>query len=405
MKKQFLSQFLIALFSITCFSQFSKTHYIPPLSNTPNASQTAEEQYIYVSCPSITPINFKIKQIGGSIILGTVARDTPYVYSIGSGNGTQLLFDATDVNTIKSNKGYIIEADDLVYVSVRLTSGGQNQAGGIVSKGLAALGTQFRIGAFTNIDPPSTANGNYYTFASILATENNTTISFSDIKTGTVLFNNAAAGNTPSNVVLNAGQSFVIATNCLNVASRDGLIGAKITSDKPIAVNCGSFIGSNATTGNIDIGTDQIVSVERTGKEYIFIKGNGLDNNEKPLIVADVNNTQVFLNGSSTAFATLNAGQYLALSGSQFSANGSLYVKTSQNVFAYQGIGGTINQYNQNLHFLPPLSCETPKVINNIPLINQVGADNSYIATVNLVTEVGGALTFTINGTNYTYAS
>ncbi len=405
MKKQFLSRFLITLFSISCFSQFSKTHYIPPLSNTPNVAQTAEEQYIYISCPSITPINFKIKQIGGSDILGTVARDTPYVYSIGSGNGTQLLFDSTDVNTIKNNKGYIVEADDLIYVSVRLTSGSQNQAGGIVSKGLAALGTQFRIGAFTNVDPPSTSNGFYYTFAAILATENNTTISFSDIKTGTVLFNNAAAGNTPSNVVLNAGESFVIATNCLNVASRDGLIGAKITSDKPIAVNCGSFIGSNATTGNIDIGTDQIVSVERTGKEYIFIKGNGLDNNEKPLIVADVNNTDVFLNGSATPFATLNAGQYLALSGSQFSANGNLYVKTSQNVFAYQGIGGTINQFNLNLHFLPPLSCETPKTINNIPLINEVGADNSYIATVNLVTETGGALTFTINGTNYTYAT
>lgn len=391
------------LFSISCFAQFSKTHYIPPLSNSD--SQVPQGQYMYISCPSLTPVNFKIYQLGGTILLGTVSRDTPYVLNIGAGFDTQLLVSRNIVSAIRNDKGYIVEAEDLVYVTVRLTSTPQNyQAGGLVSKGLAALGTQFRIGAFINTGAPST-NNNHYTFASILATENNTTISFNDIKVGVSLINNSGAGNTPANVILNRGESYVMAVEGPNLANKDGLIGASITSDKPIAVNCGSFAGSNGTTTNLDLGFDQIVSAERTGKEYIFIKGNGPNATERPLLVANVDNTEIFLNGNPLPFITLNAGQYVALNGSQFSTFGNLYVRTSQNVFAYQGIGGTNDQANQNMHFVPPLSCETPKVINNIPFINAVGNNTSFTGTVCIVTEINANLNFIINGTSYSLAT
>jgi len=122
--------------------------------------------------------------MGGATISETVSRDAPYVYEIAAisptraaQTNTQFLIDRADVGTIKNNKGFIVEADDLVYVNVRLTSTPQdNQAGCVVSKGLAALGTQFRIGAFINTGSPITSE-NYYTFACILATEDNTTVS------------------------------------------------------------------------------------------------------------------------------------------------------------------------------------------------------------------------------------
>lgn len=356
---------------------------------------------MYISTPNTTPVNFQIIAIGGTTTTGTVSRDNPYVFNIGTGADTQFLISSSDVNTIKNNKGYIVEAADMVYVSVRFTTTPQNyQAGGVVSKGLAALGTRFRIGAFTNKQITNTLNDNYYTFATILATENNTVISFADIKTGVSLVNNASAGNTPANVTLNAGESYAIAVQGQPNANADGLIGALITSTKPIAVNCGSIAGSNGSTTNLDLGLDQIVSAERTGKEYIFIKGNGLDVVERPIIVVDKDNTTISLNG--VPYTTLNAGQYLSLDGTAFSANNNLYVSTNENVFAYQGLGGSDSQANQNMHFLPPLNCQTPKVINNIPLINEVGSDTSYTATVNLVTETGATLTFIINGVNYT---
>ncbi|MEO8235669.1 MAG: T9SS type B sorting domain-containing protein [Flavobacterium sp.] len=396
MKVKFL---LLALFlSFNGFSQFSKTHYIPPLSNT-QAYETLD-QYLYISCPSITDITYRITAIGGVTTTGTVRRDNPQTILIGNGDDTQILANGVKVNTVLNNKGYIVEAEDLVYVTVRLTAAGGNHAGGLVSKGLAALGTQFRIGAFINTGV--TTDSRHYTFASILATENNTVVSFSDLKPGVSLINNAGAGNTPASIILNSGESFIMAVQGPNLSNKDGLIGALISSTKPIAVNCGSFGGTNGNTGNTsDIGFDQIVSVERTGKEYIFIKGNGEDIIERPLIVAHENNTEVFLNGSATPTTTLNAGQYIALDGSQFSASGNLYVRTSKNVFAYQGIGGSGSQANQNMSFLPPLSCETPKVINNIPFIDQVGNDNSFSGTVCIVTETGATLTFIINGTSY----
>lgn len=404
MKKNLLIYILLtALFSINCFSQFSKTHYIPPLSNS--SSQEPQGQYIYISCPSITPVSFVIQEIGGTSISGTVSRDTPYIYDIGSGFDTQLLISQSDVNTIKSNKGYIINAQDLIYANVRLTSTTQNnQAGGLVSKGSAALGTHFRIGAFINTGSPSTSN-NHYTFATILATENNTTISFADIKPGVQLINNTAAGSNPSSITLNTGQSFAIAVAGPSTPNKDGLIGASITSNKPIAVNCGSFAGTNGTTSNLDLGMDQIVSAERTGMEYIFVKGSGVDETERPLLIADLDNTQIFLNGSTTPTATLNSGQYLALSGANFSADGNLYVRSSKNIFAYQGIGGSSSQANQNMCFVPPLSCQTPKSINNIPFINEVGSLTDFQGTVCIVTKTGAALNFIIDGINYTFAN
>ncbi|MES2543710.1 MAG: T9SS type B sorting domain-containing protein [Bacteroidota bacterium] len=403
MKKCLLTLLLIISVTGICNAQFSKTHYIPPFSNADGIEPQA--QFMYISCPSLTPVNFKIIELGGGIITGTVSRDIPYVHDIGSGFDTQLLINRDDVYTVKNNKGFIVEAEDLVYVTVRLTATPLNyHAGGLVSKGLASLGTQFRIGAFTNNNTP-TLNSNYYTFATILATENNTTISFGDIKPGVETVNAESFGSFPPNVVLNRGESFAIAVEGYTVANKDGLIGASITSDKPIAVNCGSFAGSNGTTPNLDLGMDQIVSSERTGTDYIFIRGNGVDETERPLIVANENATDVFINGSGTPYITLNAGEYISFSGGDFSVEGNLYVRSSKKVFAYQGIGGSDSQANQNLHFVPPLSCETPKIINNIPLINEVGSITDFIGTVCIVTETGANLDFIINGVSYTYAT
>ena len=401
MKKKLLFLLFTVFISINCFAQFSKTHYIPPLSGA--SSVTSEDQYLYISTPNVTPINFRIIELGGNTILGTVSRNVPYVYYVGFGNDTQLHVDAGGANNVYSNKGYIVEADDLVYVSARVTAGTGNQAGELVSKGLASLGNRFRIGSFTN-----TLVANYIdihtTFISVLATENNTVVNFSDLKTGVIPIN-SSTGNTPFSITLNSGESYVMAVQGPTDANRDGLIGALVTADKPVAVNCGSFGGSNAV-GNLDLGFDQIVSAERTGTDYIFIKSTGVSEVEKVLIVADEDNTEIFTNGVATAVATINAGQYYEILGNAFSANGNLFVQTSKKTFAYQSVGddGAIDQRNQELFFVPPLSCQTPRVIDNIPFIDFVGT-RQFIGRVTIVTETAATLTFIIDGVNYTLAT
>ena len=73
---------LFLLMASSVFAQFSKTHYIPPLSATDG--QPAQSQYLYISSPSPTPINFTINSIGNAVISGTVSRNTPFVYNIGA---------------------------------------------------------------------------------------------------------------------------------------------------------------------------------------------------------------------------------------------------------------------------------------------------------------------------------
>lgn len=392
----------VLLFSLNCFSQFSKTHYIPPLSGS--SSVTSEEQFLYISTPNVNPVNFRIIELGGNTIIGTVSRNVPFVYNVGFGNDTQLHVDQSLASGVLNNKGYIVEADDLVYVSARVTAGNSNQAGQVVSKGLAALGLRFRVGAFTN-----TLVNNYvdihYTFVSVLATENNTTVTFSGMKTGVQLVN-SATGDSPFSILLNRGESYVMAVQGPTNENRDGLIGSLVLADKPIAVNCGSFGGSNAVA-NLDLGFDQIVPAERiTSSDYIFIKSTGIDEVEKVIIVADEDNTEIFLNGSTIPSYTLNSGEYASLLGSDFSANGNLYVTSSKKVFAYQSIGddGAIDQRNQELFFVPPLSCQTPRVIDNIPFIDLIGT-RQFTGRVTIVTTTGATLNFIIDGTNYNLAS
>lgn len=407
MKKSFVLLFIFL--SITCFAQFSKTHYIPPLSGALVANGgggvNPEEQYIYISTPSITPIQFKIKQLGSTIITGTVSRDLPYVHHVQSSGYGQLIVGSSDVNTVMTDRGYIIEADDMIYVAARVIAGTGNQSGALVSKGLAALGTRFRIGGFLNTLASAYASNNY-TFVSVLATENNTVVQFSGIKAGAVLVNNTAAGNTPSATTLNAGESFVMAVQGPLTANRDALIGSLVTSNKPIALNCGSFGGTNGEMGNQDLGFDQIVPADRIGNEYIFIKSTGLSNVERALLIADEDNTQIFLNGSTTASYTINAGQYVALVGTDYSANGNLFVRTSKNIFAYQSVGDNslASQANQELFFVPPLSCQTPHNIDNIPMIEQIGT-RIFTGRVTIVSETNATLNFIINGIPYTLAT
>ena len=83
-----------------------------------------------------------------------------------------------------------------------------------------------------------------------------------------------------------------------------------------------------------------------------------------------------------------------------------MYVNTNKPVFAYQGFGGvrpgTLSRYgitggvaNVGLFFVPPLNCQTPKIVKNIPSINAIGGE-LFNGIVTIVTETGS--TVLING-------
>ena len=403
MLKSKLSVLLIAIFSLMFIAnieaQLSKKHFIPPLTYAENGNANPNEQYFYISTPSNKNVSYTIKQIGspGSDITGSVSSTSPVEIFIGDGD-SQLFVDSTTTSVVYNDKGYIIEADDVIYVSIRVLAGGESgsdspQAGALVSKGASALGKTFRAGMFTN---ENGRNFNYLNFISVMASENNTQVSFDGLPTGLEIKN--YMGSFPISVTLNEGQSYILATNASdNDINKDGLIGALITSDKPIVVNSGSANGSFHNGGGRDYGIDQIVGLEKvtvankTGAEYIFVKGDGSNDWENALIVAHENDTDIYINGNSTKTTTIDAGGYYLIEGDEYNSNGNLFVETSKPVFAYQGIGANASEANQGLFFVPPLSCENRGKVDNIPTIENIGAVN-FTGGITIVTNKGAAV-------------
>ena len=396
----FKAQILILLLfcAQTMNAQLSSKHFIPPITTSDNIGN----QYIYISTPKNQNISFTITPIGGVPISGIVSNASPYIHEIEvwelgesiQNNDSQLHQNSAETNTVINSKGFIIEAEDVIYVSVRVRqafssdgNSGGFQSGALVSKGLAALGTIFRVGGFVDEGPTPT---NYLTFVSVMATENNTTVTFNNTNTGIVI-ENGGTGAFPFNATLNEGESYIVAVRS-PIGNPNDLIGTLVTSDNPIVVNSGSANGSFYFNGGRDYGIDQIVDFSKVGNEYIFVRGDGDDGWENALIVAHQDNTTIAINGSPV-IKTINSGEYYVIEGDQYSANGNMYVQTSNPVFAYQGVGGDGSaRANQGLFFVPPLSCENRGDVNKIANIDKVGND-TFTGEISIVTNKGAVIT------------
>jgi len=159
--KHLLLIFSIFFFAST-YSQLSKKHYIPPLTSGDNFG----DQFIYISTPKNNNINYKITAVGRpdlTIYSGVVSNSTPVEQAVLDENGnididnnTQLHINRTNLNGNKiTDRGFIIEASDDIYVSIRVSSSFTNSngpihGGALVSKGNSALGTEFRLGGLYN---------------------------------------------------------------------------------------------------------------------------------------------------------------------------------------------------------------------------------------------------------------
>ena len=423
--KKFCWGLTLLFLPIILFSQASRYHYIPPLTAAGGNADDFQQQWIYISTSSTDPVNYTIWPLplsNATKITGTVDKLSPTdaivantdYYIIPNGNNFgQLFVTSGSTGNVISDKGYYIEADAPIYVNIRYRANAQ--ASGLVSKGAAALGKSFRAGGFTNGIP---TDPNYLNFSSVMAVEAGiTTVTFSDIN------NNAGSGfadmvnidevyDASGNIAdieigLNQFETFIIATivpqngaNTENpptaapgfpypITNRDALIGMLIESDKNIAVITGGSNGSmsEGETGR-DHGVDQIVGLDKTGNEFIFIEGNPNDGDDydNALIVAHEDDTAIFLNGSDSATVTLTAGQYYSIEGNEYSnaaGGGNIYVRTSKNAYAYQAVTNG-NTANTDMYFVPPLSCTSNETVETIPQIrNAANATwNTFVTIV-----------------------
>ena len=404
------------LFLITCFftfqlgyNQLSKKHFIPPLATTSTGNNAPNEQWFHISTPSENPVNFTVKRGDGTIFYSdTVSNTQPWTQRANQGGSTveygYLFASEDETDQPLTQHGFIIEADQEIYVSTRFISQSNNHGGALVSKGESALGNRFWAGSL------QVGGNGHMSFLSFMATENNTFVTV-NLRDGVPTL----SGQTGTINVgpLNVGQSYVIAVE----DNYYGVIGTLIESTNPIVVNSGSGVGSFSAgvqgAGGQDFGVDQIVGSDLVGSEYIFVKGNGNNSWENVLIIADQNNTAININGSPYIVGDnqviLNQGDYLIIEGDKY-VNRNLYVSTdnkNDKLFAYQGLGdvytgfnGAYPAANQGMVFVPPLSCGTSGNVNNIADIDKVGEGNGSTfddnAQVSFVTTKGSIIS--ING-------
>ena len=451
-------------------AQLSKIHYVPPLAYGVNFGSTPDRgQFLYISTPSATAVNVVITPIGGAPQAVAITNASPYRYVIqadgvpGAGP-TQAMLPADNTNQtarVRVDKGYIIQAvESEIYVALRTMGGTGFQAGALVSKGGAALGTQFRAGMYTSYQPSTAPTLSFVSFISVMGTEAGTVLTINNINENVDLVDvdEGALGSNAFNqlndivINLNRGDTYTLAVEASSggdvpalleydpghTYNSDGLIGARITSTKPVVVNSGSMTGAFTEGGNglKDYGFDQLVDQSKVGTKYIFKKGDGNTDTENVLLVATTDNTSITINGNPVTTATrgkrflksisvsdfadqdgndngglagpanpflttttITAGEYFLIEGDKYDGNGNMYVETSNPVYAFQGISPNGGQ-QVGLFFAPPLKCSSLGDVNNIPEIEKIG-DQVLTGKLNIISRIGAVITITdVNNTN-----
>lgn len=361
-------------YSKNLWGQLDSVHYLPPLNGN---IETNASQYIYLSTPETTPFQVKISDGSGTILaMPSISKTASFIYSVGTGINSTMMVTANQLNDVLSNKGIKVVGPKKFFCDFRARVTGH--AGAMTAKGRAALGTTFRLG-----NMPQTDDGAHV--ASVMATENNTIVTFSNFAPGIKLREGGSSFIPLSsfNVTLDAGETYVIAmygSNNTDPQMFNGFFGVLINSTNPIAVNCASWfaspVGITSTVG--DFGFDQIVPLSKVGTEYIVMQGKGPAILEIPIVVAHYDDTKVYLHSNSTPYAILNAGGRIEIPKSQF-INGCMYIRTDKKVFVYQALGGGSSYKNGELTFIPPLSCQSASCIDNISNINFIGTTNYII--------------------------
>ncbi len=399
MRKNILSSFVFICSFISAsnvIAQLDTIHYMPPLHSRNNGH--VEQHYLYLSTPVSAPFEVTLEDGQGNIIATpTISEGSPQAVYIGNGQSppSKLLVPGDSVGVVLYSSGIIATARSEFYCNFRVTD--NNQAGSATAKGKSAFGRLFYLGSMPQLGENSTRSF----IASVMATEDSTTVVVSGYDSGVIFKNGAGADHTSDvmSISLDAGESYIFTGYTNVVANRTGFVGARVSSNRDIVVNTGNMLGSiTSPTGTQDIGIDQIVPADRLGSKYVLLRGNGTNDMEKPLVVAAEASTEIFLNGSPTPIVTLaSPGDYYSIPESYYSGtlHENMYVTGSKNFYMYQPLGGAPATATGGLNFIPPVSCFLPNSVDLVPDIDKIGPD-SYSGSLVVVT-VGGS-TVLVNG-------
>jgi IgGFc binding protein len=349
----------IEVFNHPLYGEYDRPIYLRLTSFASTANVTVS----IPANPGFTPININIPSNSTSTV-----DLTPWIDLIENSNPS-----------IIGNKGVYIKstADITAYYEVNSTTCNCNPE--LFSlKGRNAIGNEFYIPsqltwAIDTIRIPNAKAG-----FDIVATQNNTTVTVTPTK---ALIGHPA--NVPFTITLNRGQSYACIGLYRNGSSM--LNGSKIVSDKPVAVTTyEDLLFSDGACA--DLAGDQLIPTVIFGFEFAVVRGN-LTTRDKVVITASQNSTNIYLNGSAVAAATINSGQSFEYD--MLPALPSLYITTNKpaSVFHYTGTGCEVGAAA-----IPKLTC------TGSSSVSIVRTSNGGNASVMLVTKTGNQGNFLVNG-------
>ncbi len=387
MKKYYFSFLVYIIYIPFIHAQLSDLHYLPPLKQEGGIDKAIAQQQLYFSTPETAAFNISIYRGTSTtpltIITGLSATNSQS-YTLPDNTNDITLVSEANAGQVLNNAGLRIvsEGGEEFYVNYRGRS--NSQATSLTSKGRKALGTIFKWGG-----RPNYGNGHFTLNAvlGVMATQDGTTVTIFDyganctFRNGTDADGLPVAGANSISITLQAGESYVLEAPRNNgSANIDCWLGATIQSNKPIAIANGNLNGAPLLTSNgRDAGIDQPVPENVLGKEYVFVRAQGSNINETPIIIATQEQTEIFINGAASPIATIDTGEYFVIPGTYYSSasvGGNMYVTSSKKVYAYQNIAGSSEIRTAGLNFIAPVNCLLPNFVNNIHNIRDVAGAN-----------------------------
>ncbi|MGZ2370276.1 immunoglobulin domain-containing protein [Ancylomarina sp. YFZ004] len=377
---------ILSLFAPKLFAQLDYIHYVPPMYSGSGVDADVGRNVVVITTDSRDLIDvdiflggsatpFKTVQVSKSAPhehvfetpLGNFYSDIityPFVYDFPRG-----LLGANELNMVLPNAGMKFRSYDApIYVNIRHVS--SIHGASLTTKGRFAMGQEFRSGHIYTDAMNATKKRSH--FLSVMATEDGTSVKLTNINIGILSdftlpgYSKAILPSDTIRITLNEGESYVIGVDhdltAFDSGKRNGMNGTHILSDKDIVVNTGSW--TSGPSNGQDIGIDQIVPYSEIRDKYVVMKGQGNNTTERPIIVATVDGTDVYVNGETTPVnpVPLSAGEYYAIPSSKYVLDNSIYTMyidtKDHNVYVYQTMSGSASQIGPTvgMNFIPPLS-------------------------------------------------
>ena len=349
LKKLFSILFILVISVL--HAQLDTEHWFAPMVK--RATNQDNYMSLYLSTNETIPFVVTIENNNQVIAVVEISKGNPEKVSI---NEFLMKTYSGGLTQMKTNLGLHVFAEKKFFANLRFST--VNHAEIITSKGRAGLGTHFRA----VYAPFSQSNEQLNYNISFIATEDNTEVNFLD-----------------KIIYLDKGESYIQE----GFPYDNSAIGREIISNKPISIVNGNFNGQYASSDDrsgTDILMDQGVPIERLGKEYIVMKGNGAISvdMESAIIVATEDNTEVFFNDEIQPYSqTLNKGEYILMPSSKYILKNmdddvySAYIRTTKNVYVYQLLSGSGSLAAGGFNYIPPLNCYLPKKIDELAFIDE----------------------------------